>query len=841
MAGVMIALRRRPRAAVVGCAAALLAVAGPTLAAPAASGAALGSQAVTPSATTQMVPAVLAGLSVASYEGPAAAGRTLTIGVSVARPDTSGEQALYNELYDPSSPMYHQFLTPSQFASEFGVSSADTAAIKSWLSGAGLTFEASSPAGDYYLLNGTVGQLDALFHVAIGNYTFDGTNFVANNVPPSVPVNLPIDAVAGLDTFRKFSLPSLDSSSGVEGTLQPRDLWGVYNDPTNDPNPADLTSPQNSTVDFGQGQTVGIFGEGETSSVVAQLRLFEQHENFPKVPVRTIQTEGGPNSAYGDNSGSVEWYLDSQAITGMAPDISKLDLYFAKSLFDADTFQSFDDWANDPDGPREMNASFGECEENPTNPITGPLSQTDYGTEFGDELEAVADPILRQATLEGRTLFAATGDTGSGCPEVVAPVIGAGNGLVIQPVPMVNYPAASAYAVAVGGTVVSVNGSTEPQESQRASETSWTFGGGGPSHFIPEPGFQAPVANVDDKCISTPSGDLYNPTTAPTCRGIPDVADMSGNSTGDAYFIYIDGQPSSEGGTSLSSPLMVGQWTRVQAGASAAAQKSGGLGFADETIYDQALHGDYATEFYDITASEYGIGNGAYQPGPGWDYASGWGALNVANFITAVDSDPHDVAGRAETAPEKTAVVQGTVSMSSPVGNATDPIDADFGNDPSLDLTSVTLSGSASKGIVATFTGPDLGALPPDGQSASFYAAWLYDGTVYYAQANESNIGTFDYSSGSTAGGSYTDTTSSAATGSATGHTISVTIPASEVGKPPAGALLVDPQFFDTLDAGSTLAAYDTLGVVDSADTLKPVSSDDGASESVGVNLQLTS
>ena len=38
-----------------------------------------------------------------------------------------------------------------------------------------------------------------------------------------------------------------------------------------------------------------------------------------------------------------------------------------------------------------------------------------------------------------------------------------------------------------------------------------------------------------------------------------------------------------EGGTSLSSPLMVGQWARVPAkGLKTAVQKRGGLGFADE-------------------------------------------------------------------------------------------------------------------------------------------------------------------------------------------------------------------------------------------------------------------
>jgi hypothetical protein len=124
-------------------------------------------------------------------------------------------------------------------------------------------------------------------------------------------------------------------------------------------------------------------------------------------------------------------------------------------------------------------------------------------------------------------------------------------------------------------------------------------------------------------------------------RKLGAVADLSGNVTGDGYFIYIDGEPSSEGGTSLSSPLMMGRWARVQAAASPTVQKSGGLGFADPTIYHQAQGADactssdtapctsstYARDFFDVTQSEYGAGNGAYQPGPGWDYASGWGAL----------------------------------------------------------------------------------------------------------------------------------------------------------------------------------------------------------------------
>jgi subtilase family serine protease len=190
---------------------------------------------------TQMVPTVLAGLPLATSLGAARAGQVLTIGVSLQRPDTSAEQQLYSELYDPSSPMYGQFLTPAQFDQQFGVPAASQSAVENWLQGGGLTIETTSGAGDYFTAEGTVAQLDQLFEVQIGRYSYKGENFVANNVPPSVPDDLPIDAVIGLDNYRAFGLASLTGpsktqtsvgpQSGTEGILTPQDLWGVYDDP----------------------------------------------------------------------------------------------------------------------------------------------------------------------------------------------------------------------------------------------------------------------------------------------------------------------------------------------------------------------------------------------------------------------------------------------------------------------------------------------------------------------------------------------------------------------------------------------------------------------------------
>jgi subtilase family serine protease len=472
--------------------------------------------------TTHQVPVLLPGLRLARSLGSAPRNERRTIGVAISSPDPAGEQALYNALYDPASPQYRQFLTPDEYAARFGVSTATVARVTQWLRSGGLTIETTPQSGAYLTATGSIGQLERLFATTIGRYRIGSVAFEANDRAPSVPASLPIAAVVGLDTLHRFYLPqttqhpsskkSVGAASGFSGVLQPRDLWGLYDQPS---------------TDLGQGQTIGIFGVGESDSTITNLRLFEQHEHFPKVPVRVVRTEPGGDATYGDNSGSIEWYLDTQASTGMAPDVSRLDLYFSHTLFDADIFASFKKWVDDPAGPRQMNASFGECEQNPTNPVTGPLAQVPYGTELGDQLEPVAEPILRQATLEGRTLFSSTGDTGSGCPEVVVPVLGAGNGVAIQPVPMVNFPAASPYAVGVGGTVIT----TDPNKhTVRQSETAWTFTGGGSSFFIQEPAYQKPVANVKMPCLSQPDGTPYSGMV--TCRGIPDVATLSGNVLG---------------------------------------------------------------------------------------------------------------------------------------------------------------------------------------------------------------------------------------------------------------------------------------------------------------------
>jgi len=788
------------------------------LAAPTAALAASHSDSAHSAGSTKVVPGVLLGLSRATRLGAAPAARVLTLGIGLNRPDIAGENALLAAEYNPKSANYHHFLTPDQFNRRFAVKPATDEAAQRWLTAGGLHVTSVSSAGDYLTATGTVQQVDKLMHVSIGRYhdSKDGT-FLANNVAPSVPTTLPINGILGLDTVQKAQLPHLsghrDSARGnsrndsaFSGVLTPRNLWKIYNEPT---------------TDEGQGQTIGIFGEGETDSVITQLRLFEHREHFPKIPVRIVRTEGGKNSAYGDNTGSIEWYLDVQASTGMAPKAKQLDLYFAKTLFDHDIAKSFSKWVSDPKGPREMNASFGECETNPTNPVTGPAAQVPYGTEIGDELEPVAEPMLKEATMEGRTLFASAGDTGSGCPEVVVPVAGAGNGVAPQPLPIVNYPSASAYAVGVGGTVIRTPANNH---NKRETEEAWQDTGGGPSKFIKEPAFQKKTKYITSQnapCESNYSGSqMYPPGTI--CRGTPDVAALSGNILGNGYFIYIDGQPSSEGGTSLSSPLTMGMWARIQA----AAKSKKGLGFADDTFYRQADKSTkiYHRDFYDITKTDTGSSgasttNGGYTAGNGYDFVSGLGALNVGHLLKDVDGTTK--ARHHATKPAGKGIVRSTVTLRSPVGNAVNPIDVQAGNLPAIDITKVTVTTSKTrkrhtpKTLTAVVRGPKISSQPDSSASGGedFYVYWRYKSRVYYVVAHTRQSGNPVYAAGQIKKGGYDDLAKSKVKGSFKGHTLKMTVPLSEVGSPKRQAQLVNPAAITQVVAAGTVGVVQELAL----------------------------
>jgi pseudomonalisin len=780
---------------------------------------------------TRVAADVIPGLSALPPLRATAGAQRISVDVDLIDPHAAQEQALVTALTTKGSPEYHHFLTPAAYAARFRVPAATDSAVERFATAHGLTVERVNLMGDEISLSGTVAQAERTFSVSISDYVWHGLHFYANSNAPAVPAGLGIVGVVGLNsaqrmtttdhvppaTARHGSTPAQDTCDPTgavcTGVTTPNDLRSVYDAPA---------------ANQGQGQKMAVFGEGDFTGPIKDLRLFEKQFGLPQVPVKVILTDGTDLSQYSDSSGSGEWDLDTQAETGIAPAVQELDLYFGTSLSDASVGRMFSVWADDPNGPLQANASFGECEYNP---VAGSLPST---AQFaaGQAFTVQTEQALTQANAEGRTLFASAGDTGSSCPVVPVDVNGIGN----EAFPDVNYPCASPHAVCVGGTVLyTTGGDTEAtpdptKHATRVLEYSWTYTGGGTSVVFPEPTFQSGVSTIVTPCLYDDTGTPYASPT--TCRAVPDVAAQSGDVITNGYSIYSNGSLTESGGTSLSSPLNVGMWTLDQAAAPA-----GGNGFADPVFYK------HPSDFFDIGGgpSSPPTGNGYFISTPGWDYTSGLGVQDVSQLQKAVDggTTPTDDVASPNTGTTTVVDPSGTVVSSSGSGSggttSSDPAcvalftgqpnAGGFPNGaqsyPQLDILQGDMHLSAdgkSLETILTIQNMQEGvtAVPPGGGANEYYMTWSWKGTTYFTNTEVSAAGTsFNYGQVQKVGASNQYSNSGTATGKVVdgpNGTITVTVPLASIGAPAVGDTLTSP-------AGAT---YVEVGVPTVGGSLQP-------------------
>src|SRR4051794_20723018 len=121
-------------------------------------------------ATVRLANTVVPNLAKATLVGSVPTTQHIQVTVGLAHPDAVGEAALEKGLYDKSSPAYHRFPTPAQYAARFGVRSADYSRITNWLTRAGMTVGYTSPSRTQVLVDGTVGQAEKTFDVTLNNY-----------------------------------------------------------------------------------------------------------------------------------------------------------------------------------------------------------------------------------------------------------------------------------------------------------------------------------------------------------------------------------------------------------------------------------------------------------------------------------------------------------------------------------------------------------------------------------------------------------------------------------------------------------------------------------------------
>lgn len=517
-----------------------------------------------PTATKAIAPLNLTSL------GPVTPSTPIHITVSLNLRNRDGLLAYIDAISTRGNPLYNTRLTGAQFAASYSPTPAQAQSVAAYLSAQGFSNIAIAPNRLLIDATGTARAVQSAFNTTLLSYRVGDRLAFANGSDAQVPDTLGgiVLAVLGLQTLEPYRTHALPAVKSVLG-YSPWAFQQAYHV---------------GALPWAAGIRIAIFTAGDMNPVISDLRTYESHFGLPAVAVAVIRGAGS-----NDRSGTEEWDLDTQISTGIAHNVGELRLYAADSMFDADLIPSFNRFVVE-NSARAGSASFGICEA--------------FSTQTG--AVASEDNVFMQGVAQGQTIFAATGDVGSGCSIPIGLPAGLNtNGHPLAGVPlMVEMPAASPYIVGVGGTTLVVDANYN-----RSQEVAWSAGGGGLSVLEPAPSWQK---------------QLVSPLAA-IGRGVPDIAMDADPNTG-AIIFFNDGEIDGVGGTSLSAPLALGAWARIL-------QAHGGaLGFAAPIFY--GLHPKTTlpatptvavTGFRDILVGC----NGFYCATPKWDYVTGLGTPDI--------------------------------------------------------------------------------------------------------------------------------------------------------------------------------------------------------------------
>ena len=534
----------------------------------------------------------------------------LRVVVGLYMRDPAGAAALVREQYSAGTASFHKWLTPGQFTAMFNPTRAQASAVADYLRQQGFTDVSIEPNNLIVSATGSVSRAEAAFHTSIRGNVVNGKLVYGNIEPALVPSQFRgvVGAVLGLSNAYQMHVHNIHSNQTrvipygvpppclqvVNGIC----IGGEYGPPQYQV----AYDAACSLCTTGSATSIAVMAEGNVSQVGPDLRTAEKFWGLPAVPFGVVKV--GVSSP--DTSGVDEWDLDTQISSGIAQTVKALYVYDTTSLTDSDTALEYSRWVND-NKTQAGNSSFGEPES---------LAYAD-GAMFLD------DELMNQAAAQGMTMFASTGDNGAGCPVLAA------TGVPNSGVPEVCYPAASPYVVAVGGTTLdTVAKGNEP--GPYYGEHVWIGTGGGVSKWETAPYWQ--------------SNGICGPCGPNAMRSIADIA-MCADNNGCPMDVFVKGAQTGVGGTSLSSPMSMGLWARLQS------HFNNGLGFAAPLYY--GIYGRYepcplgskacvpTTEqrtaalppdttgvigsFHDTLFGTNGIPSSA---APGWDIPTGLGSVD---------------------------------------------------------------------------------------------------------------------------------------------------------------------------------------------------------------------
>jgi len=112
-------------------------------------------------------------------------------------------KAYNDQLQDPASPYFHQWLSPQQIGQRYGLAPADIKTITGWLRSHGFTVNSVYPNRLVIDFSGTAGQVREAFHTEIHNLQVGAEKHIANMSDPKIPAAL-APAVAGVVSLHNF-------------------------------------------------------------------------------------------------------------------------------------------------------------------------------------------------------------------------------------------------------------------------------------------------------------------------------------------------------------------------------------------------------------------------------------------------------------------------------------------------------------------------------------------------------------------------------------------------------------------------------------------------------------
>ncbi len=633
------------------------------------------------------------------------------------QPSAAQQTALTNLLQQqqtPGSPLYHRWLTPTQYASQFGLSSSDLAKVETWLEQQGFSIDHVANSRNAISFSGTVAQAEAAFQTQIHHYSINGITHIANATALSIPTAFAgvVLSVRNISDFRPHPLHRLRSAGAItpqytftSGTTQyhflaPGDFAVIY----------DL-NPLYSSGYTGSGETIVITGQSaiETSDITnfqSAAGLTQKAPTITLVPGTGTSTITDTDGDEDESDLDLEW-------SGAVARGATIDFVYVGNNQNYSVFDSIQ-YAIDNDIGSIISTSYGACE-----------------ADFSSADVTTLQSWFAQANAQGQTVVSASGDNGATDCEVDS---GTGttvvNGDEATKGLAVDLPAASPYVTGIGGTEFfgdttapgnfwnSTNSTGDTSAIQYIPEEVWNdtstslgieAGGGGKSILFGKPSWQTGTGVPSDGARDVPDVSL---NASPNHDGYLFCASGDDSTSCSNGFLDSKGDPDVAGGTSFGAPTFSGILAILS-------QKldSSGLGNVNPEIYSLA-NSDYSSAFHDVT-----VGNNevpceigsvdcttspiGYSATTGYDLASGWGSIDAANFVdaytTSSSSSPVGTTTTltaSNTAPVVNTAITLTATVTSDSGNTTPAGTVQFVIDGTDAGSAVTLSSSG----VATYS-----------------------------------------------------------------------------------------------------------------------------------------